>query len=351
MRKGKIMCVNVAIIVPVYNTPENLLRACISSLITQTMKEVEILLIDDGSKDNSGRICDEYKLKDKRIKVIHSENKGVSNARNLGILNATAPYIMFVDADDYIKKDTCEKNYQKMNMYDYEVMFYRPTGTKYIDSFKCENVEPDKLRVLQIDIIRHSEDYDGYVLGSPWGKIFKRDFLIENNLFFTLGVKRSQDRLFMLYVLEKANKVAFFSYSGYTYIKNEESICNRYNGNIVDILDNAYDHIKLFVDQCHGNEVDFINALYQLRIRFMYTDVQLFYLNRKRKKNLIQSGKELEELFEVSPMKDAVNNIDMSLLKKKMKVFYLLVEGKHYYMAAGAYRIMDLLTRVRDVIK
>ena len=92
----------ISVIVPVYNT-EKYLPRCIDSILAQTFTDFELLLIDDGSTDNSGRICGEYALKDKRIKVVHKENGGVSRARNLGIDNAQGEYLSFIDSDDYIR--------------------------------------------------------------------------------------------------------------------------------------------------------------------------------------------------------------------------------------------------------
>ena len=103
----------ISIIVPVYNV-EKYIRRCIDSLITQTFKSIEILLIDDGSKDNSGAICDEYALKDDRVKAFHKKNGGVSSARNIGLDNATGTYIMFCDSDDYVDPTWCEKLYNSI---------------------------------------------------------------------------------------------------------------------------------------------------------------------------------------------------------------------------------------------
>ena len=94
----------ISVIVPIYNT-EKYLAKCLDSLINQTFQSLEIILIDDGSIDNSGKICDEYALNDDRIKVIHKENGGVSSARNAGLDLATGSYIAFVDPDDYIDPD------------------------------------------------------------------------------------------------------------------------------------------------------------------------------------------------------------------------------------------------------
>lgn len=341
----------ITIVVPVYNIPEQLLRNCLKSLSEQTLKDVEMILVDDGSKNNSGKVCDEFAASDKRIKVVHSENKGVSNARNLGIELSTSPYIIFVDADDYIAKDACEKLYEVAIKEKCDILFFKPTGTKYVDTLECKIENKNALKELQIDIIRHKEDHQGFVLGSPWGKVFDRKFLLDNSLTFTLGVKRSQDRLFMLYALEKAKKVSFFSYSGYTYVKNDESICNKYNQNMVSILDNAYKHIEEFVEKYHHNEEEFIEAMYQLKLKFIYTDIQLYYLNRKRNINCIYAAKELRAIFEDQNVNDAVRHMDNSLIKKKMKVFYTLIAYKQYYLAAVTYRIMDFMTRMRDTVK
>ena len=94
----------VSIIVPVYNV-EKYLQRCIESILTQTETDFELLLIDDGSKDKSGLICDEYAQKDKRVNVIHKENGGVSSARNLGIEKANGEWMCFIDADDYVRQD------------------------------------------------------------------------------------------------------------------------------------------------------------------------------------------------------------------------------------------------------
>ena len=94
----------ISVIVPVYNV-EKYLNKCIDSIINQTYKNLEIILVDDGSQDSSGKICDEYTKKDNRIKVIHKENGGVSSARNIGLNNATGEWIAFIDADDWVDEE------------------------------------------------------------------------------------------------------------------------------------------------------------------------------------------------------------------------------------------------------
>ena len=100
--------IKVSVIVPVYNA-EKYIKRCLDSILAQSYRYFEVLLIDDGSTDNSGKICDEYALNDNRIRVIHKENSGVSATRNIGITEAKGDYIAFVDSDDYIRSDMFEK--------------------------------------------------------------------------------------------------------------------------------------------------------------------------------------------------------------------------------------------------
>lgn len=110
----------VSIVVPVYNV-EKYIHKCVDSMINQTMKDIEIILIDDGTKDSSGIICDDYAQKDERIVVIHKENGGISDARNVGMEKATSKYILFIDSDDYIKEDMVEKLYTMAELYKVDV--------------------------------------------------------------------------------------------------------------------------------------------------------------------------------------------------------------------------------------
>ena len=116
----------ISIIIPVYNV-ETYIHKCIGSVLAQTYRNIEVILVDDGSPDNSGIICDEYAKKDKRVIVIHKKNGGLSDARNAGIDAATGDYIVFVDSDDYIAPDMIEKLYetQKRNNADITVCGYR----------------------------------------------------------------------------------------------------------------------------------------------------------------------------------------------------------------------------------
>jgi glycosyltransferase involved in cell wall biosynthesis len=142
----------ISIIVPVYNA-ENYLNRCVDSILTQTFTDFEIILVNDGSSDNSGAICDEYALKDNRIKVIHKRNGGVSSARNIGIENSIGKWITFIDADDYIEagflnipteatEDLLIQNYQYFNEKEYVKIFKKKNiSNSEFQNFINENIE------------------------------------------------------------------------------------------------------------------------------------------------------------------------------------------------------------------
>lgn len=337
----------ISIIIPVYNTPEKYLRNCLKSALSQSVQNIEVIAIDDGSTDNSGKICDDISANDNRLKIIHTKNKGVSNARNVGIENSNAPYIIFLDADDHLEADVCEKCLNILAKNSKDIVFYKPVS-KIKDTGLYESKDKSFIRTMQIDIICHTDNYAGFVYGSPWGKVFRRDFLNKHSLRFTLGVKRSQDRLFMLYCLEMANSIGLYHYSGYNYVRNTESICNKYNENIVSILDNATNHISNFVITFHSNDLDFQDAMYQLRIKFAFTEMQLYYLNPQRALSVVEAGKQLKSIFGEEPLKSSLAHINLDYCHGKAKVVYMLIVRKLYCLAALSYKLMNYGVKLRD---
>ena len=117
--------ISISVIVPIYKIREEYLRQCLNNLINQTLRDIEIILIDDGSPDNAGKICDEYSKVDKRIVVIHQENQGGFIAGNDGMEAAHGTYVMFVDPDDWIELDCCERVFNIVNETKWDLIFFR----------------------------------------------------------------------------------------------------------------------------------------------------------------------------------------------------------------------------------
>ena len=170
----------ISIIVPVYNT-SFYLRTCLDSIISQSYIFIEIIVIDDGSTDNSGKICDEYAEKDNRIKVFHRENGGVSRAKNYGLKIAKGEYVCFVDSDDYILQnhiiDFVDKLSKEIDIYIQGLCFKKEDGSEEQLIYPCNGVVNIKTAIEDNKICSHA--YTG-------GKLYKRSFITvhENPLTF-----------------------------------------------------------------------------------------------------------------------------------------------------------------------
>lgn len=213
----------ISVIVPVYNV-EKYLKKCIDSIINQTYRNLEIILVDDGSPDNAGKICDEYALKDHRIRVIHKENGGLSDARNAGIDVVHGEYLSFVDSDDYLDEHMMEKLLAALISEDAEMSMCRFT---YVDDdghlLEKKNAElpPAKSEVLTgFEAIRRLNEGSGqYSIACC--KLYKRDLF--QGVRFPVG-KRHEDEFVSHVLFMKCNRVACIGEALYYYVQRNDSI-------------------------------------------------------------------------------------------------------------------------------
>lgn len=208
----------ISIIVPIYNV-EKYLPKCIDSILNQTFKEFELILVDDGSLDNSGRICDEYSKKDKRIRVIHKENGGVSSARNVGVESSLGNYIGFVDPDDYIDKYMYQKMIDMCTIKNADIAI-----CKFVREINGQISEAkDGFYIRELDNVEGlRECFKGILYRhSLCNKLFKKKCF--EGIRFPEG--RIHEDLSTTYrLLANSNKSVYINYSGYIYVKRENSI-------------------------------------------------------------------------------------------------------------------------------
>ena len=192
----------VSIIIPVYNA-EKWLRRCVDSVLSQTYRDIEVILVDDGSKDSSPGICDKYSAEDPRIKVIHKQNEGVSAARNDGIAAATGEFIAFLDADDWIENGYLES---LMKYCDYPLVItgYKRQGAA--DGERGPHETKDLLIRYLPDVLKDYAKEDDYWV-FVWGKIFRTDIIKSNNLKFCNGMKYLEDSCFVIDYLSLIEKL------------------------------------------------------------------------------------------------------------------------------------------------
>lgn len=212
----------ISIIVPVYNV-EKYLDNCIQSVINQTYEDIELILVDDGSTDKSGEICDKYS-KNKNTIIIHKANTGVSDTRNIGIENANGEFIMFLDSDDFLHPLACELLYNKILEDGSDVVFARykivnPNDYKLLDNFKIENsLSCIKNRKQALRLILNLDYPEGV---NAIAKLYKAELLLDKG--FMVGYPLGEDQEFIFSVVENCELITFFDVIIYFYVYRENS--------------------------------------------------------------------------------------------------------------------------------
>lgn len=203
----------ISVIVPVYNT-EKWLRRCVDSILVQTYTDFELLLIDDGSIDGSGTICDEYAIKDSRIRVFHKSNGGVSSARNVGLDQAKGEWVSFIDADDWIDADTFE-SYLKLEESGINLLF---GGHK--NHYADQSIEIKRLPSAIVDntnFDKYYSEYDFHWRTSPWAKFYRKSTIDDLGLRFDPKMKIGEDALFLFRFMLHEGKFKIVPVAAYNY--------------------------------------------------------------------------------------------------------------------------------------
>lgn len=211
----------VSIIIPVYNVEKHV-SDCIESVLKQSFKDFELILVDDGSPDNSGKICDVFAEKDHRIRVLHKKNGGVSSARNLGIDNASGEWICFVDSDDWVDQDYCLNLISAVESQSSLIMTRNDFPGKKIDSIKeCRDLSGEER--IDFIILNRILDFSG-----PCCKLFNRDIIYKNNIRFPENIHMGEDGIFMAQYLNATDSLTVLNLSDYHYMDNLQSLSHRY---------------------------------------------------------------------------------------------------------------------------
>lgn len=215
----------VSVIVPIYNA-EDTLKRCVDSLLAQTFKDYEIILVDDGSPDRCGAICDEYAQKDSRIKVIHKPNGGVSSARQCGIDHAQGEFTIHADPDDWVESDMLRALYDKAKETQADMVicdFYENTykGQKYIKQEQESFLSKDLLKDLFLSSL----------MGSTWNKLIRKRLYTDNNILFPREISFCEDKYVIAAILQHDIEVAYLPQAFYHYVRelNQKSLSRNYN--------------------------------------------------------------------------------------------------------------------------
>lgn len=204
----------VSVIIPVYNS-EKFIGKCIDSVLSQTFQDFELILINDGSKDNSQKILEEYKQKEpKKITLIQQKNKGVAKTRNESIQMAKGKYVMLIDNDDFIDKDYIETFVKEIEKHDDDVV---------MGGYRRPNEQGKIIKKLQLP----NEPWGKFMIFAPWARIYKKEYLIKNDIKF-LPINIGEDVFFNIQAMLMSKKIKIINYIGYNWFFNTRK-CFKYN--------------------------------------------------------------------------------------------------------------------------
>ncbi len=270
------MNILVSIIIPSYNT-ETTIRRCLDSILSQSYPVFEVIVVDDGSNDGSGLICDQYAIQDSRIHCIHTENKGVASARNTGLAEAHGDCVCFVDGDDYVMPDyLC--NMLKIAEPEVDLVF----------SY-CINVRDGVAEIPSCRAIKLVDDHLGdlfsfnknITMTNPWSKLFRLRIIRENNLIFPEGVQIGEDAVFLFRYLQKCKCVVLTDDHDYVYnITSQGSLTKAiYNVDTeIRIRNLIVDCIEKYIDSIHCNETS-LNELDRLKRSYLVRILDSLYFS------------------------------------------------------------------------
>lgn len=224
----------ISIIVPAYNV-ENFLPSCIESIITQTYTNFELIIVNDGSTDSSGDICNSFAKNDARIKVIHQENKGLVKARQSGLQLASGKYILYIDGDDYVESRFCELLIKETFNFDADIVIggyirnYRGRMITVKNILPAGRYENDEIEKIWDKMIFTGDFFSHGVSTYSWGKLFKRDILIPIQMAIPLNITIGEDAACVYPFISKSSKLVITSASNYHYVQHQSSMLKSFS--------------------------------------------------------------------------------------------------------------------------
>ena len=279
----------ITVVVPVYKV-EKYIERCVQSILKQTYKNIEIILVDDGSPDDCGKMCDEYAKEDSRVIVIHKENGGLSDARNAGIEKATGKYITFIDSDDYIEEDYVEFLYKLIKENEAEVSIC--SHTVLYDTGLTIEKATNEFNVLDAKTTIERILYDEGIDISAWAKMYKTQLFSDTK--YPKG-RLFEDSAITCKILSKCNKIAIGSVSKYYYIIRSNSITNEdFSAKKMDLITSTEEMGKCILEKYPDLQMAvnrrvmyaYLSTLSQLansNKKYPEQEVLMEYINKNRK--------------------------------------------------------------------
>lgn len=324
----------VSIIVPVYKVPERFLRKCIESLINQTLEDIEIILVDDGSPDNCGQICDEYADRDFRIKVIHQNNTGLSGARNTGFLASNGKWITFVDGDDWIDSDTCLQ-VTKLTTPDTELVFWTRVKEYSNRSVECPFIKDVEKKIyvdneckeLQKEVLDFNSN-----ISTAYAKLISRDFLLKNNIIHDEELRQGAEGIeFNIRLFENLKKAVFINSPFYHYMYNDTSISARCSEENNYYVIKCFEKIKSFIYESENRD-KLLENFYNRMVYVIITTAISGYFHPKNPDSYKIKVKKYMKYLSQPLIKETFENANLMKLSLSRKIAFKAIRNNIFWI-------------------
>lgn len=334
----------ISVVVPIYNSRKNL-RQCIESILAQTYSNFELILIDDGSSDDSFSICKEYEKLDERVRVFHQKNSGVGSARNKGIAESKGSYVMFVDSDDYLDTGMLQDGINHVGKN--EDLYISGTLMEFFDNEKIirkeeyggkeQNYTPRTL-LENFDV-----DYPLLCIGGPCSKLFKTELLKNTNCYFDTEMSVSEDSLFCINYINSINTISFSSKCYYHYRRDgEESLWSRYNPNLYEFQCRSYGRMRDVMQEQECSE----DALERFEI--LYFNIMVGCIRNENKNKNTNREKKIGTVKKIANNEYVQDFISSRhILGMRERIVVELIRRKKYKTIVLIYDIWDIWKKRR----
>lgn len=339
----------ISFVIPVYNTGKYLKR-CLDSIVLQTYKVWEAILVDDGSTDGSGGICDEYAAGDQRFHVIHQVNGGQPKARNAGIRKARGKYIAFVDSDDWIDKMYLEFLVDRAECEKLDMVMCHCTaeypGGKSIELERMD-IKERVARGTEIEFFKLYSYSSGFskekygFFNTSWGKLYKTDVLRVNALCFNDEAKMIEDQLFQSEFLEFAGSIGIYKKILYHYRMSDASAAHRFRRNYLEDAAAFLEHSLKLIDKYHKEEV-YKERYYNLVCSIIILILKCYFFHPDYPQSRAERRNGLNNLLLTEPYRTALLKKDRKALKNSETRVLIKLLQLHFWEILSMYFKMRL---------
>ena len=351
--------IKISVVVPIYNV-ERYIGELVESLIRQTLKEIEIILVDDGSPDNSGEICDKYAANDNRIKVIHKSNGGVSSARNDGLAVAQGEFVIFCDSDDWLPLDAFAKMYDEAKRTSADVTIgdvyiAEDNSNKLVHFYEKSFVTDDRIfisKLIQADFYRTycpmpPKEGAAFGYGGPWNKLVRRSLILENEITFDTSVKGIfDDIIYTAYVLANAKRIAYIQEPVYYYRSLSISITRTYKPQAIEQNKAIFKSWEVFMAKYDENGL-FQKPFYATVIRRFIDIVPVYFASSKNPDGLFKRRSEMLSVINDTIYQEAIKNVEPQKLTSFQRQIWKLMRLKSPLCIIILYKVKVFLKSLK----